>query len=234
MLLKEGSREIGITEGDLIFTRWGLRGGAFVDGCRLCSRLNRAADRFEIDLLPTHSASDCIELLSPPRNGRKQSLGDLLTQFFPAPFIRRWLAEETPLSANRPLATLSQEEREKLSSRLKCWTLTPTSPRPLKEAMVTIGGIRISEIDPLSMASEKRENLWFAGEVLDIDGPTGGYNLQMAFSTARLAVTSIAKKLGREKLPEKEETSRKQSRRKPYAKPRRGNTGQRRKFSRSK
>lgn len=65
-------------------------------------------------------------------------------------------------------------------------------PRPVKEAIVTIGGVARDEINPQTMESKRVPHLYFAGEVMDIDGPTGGYNLTMAFATARLAVTSIS------------------------------------------
>jgi len=65
--------------------------------------------------------------------------------------------------------------------------------RPLKEAMVTVGGVDLQDIDPATMQSTLIKNLYFAGEVLDIDGPTGGYNLTAAFAAARLAVNAIAK-----------------------------------------
>ena len=64
-------------------------------------------------------------------------------------------------------------------------------PRPVKEAIVTIGGVATDEIDPQTMESKLVPHLYFAGEVMDIDGPTGGYNLTMAFATARKAVTAI-------------------------------------------
>lgn len=64
-------------------------------------------------------------------------------------------------------------------------------PRPLKEAIVTIGGVSLDDVDPRTMESRKVPGLYFAGEVLDIDGPTGGYNLTLAFATARKAVASI-------------------------------------------
>ena len=66
-------------------------------------------------------------------------------------------------------------------------------PRPVKEAIVTIGGVATDEIDPRTMESKLVPHLYFAGEVMDIDGPTGGYNLTMAFATARKAVTALAK-----------------------------------------
>ena len=68
-------------------------------------------------------------------------------------------------------------------------------PRPLKEAIVTIGGVDTREIDPHTMQSKIVPGLFFAGEVMDIDGPTGGYNLTLAFATARKAITSIAEVL---------------------------------------
>ena len=65
--------------------------------------------------------------------------------------------------------------------------------RPVKEAIVTLGGVALDDVNPATMESRKVPGLYFAGEVLDIDGPTGGYNLTLAFATARLAVSSIVK-----------------------------------------
>lgn len=70
--------------------------------------------------------------------------------------------------------------------------IKPTRIRPIKEAMVTVGGVSLNEIDPETMQSKKCSGLYFAGEVMDVDGPTGGYNLSAAFATARLAVKSIS------------------------------------------
>ena len=68
-------------------------------------------------------------------------------------------------------------------------------PRPLKEAIVTVGGVSREDVDPMTMMSRKVPGLFFAGEVLDIDGPTGGYNLTLAFATARAAVVSVQARL---------------------------------------
>lgn len=67
-------------------------------------------------------------------------------------------------------------------------------PRPLKESIVTLGGVALDEVDPATMEARKRPGLFFAGEVLDIDGPTGGYNLTLAFATAYLAVEAAARR----------------------------------------
>ena len=71
-------------------------------------------------------------------------------------------------------------------------TFEPLRPRPLKEAMVTVGGVALNDVNPATMESKRISNLYFAGEVLDIDGPCGGYNLTAAFATARLAVKCIS------------------------------------------
>ena len=76
--------------------------------------------------------------------------------------------------------------------RIRFFNLTP---RPLKEAIVTIGGVSLDDVNPETMESRKIHGLYFAGEVLDIDGPTGGYNLTLAFATARKAVMSVAKRI---------------------------------------
>ncbi len=72
-------------------------------------------------------------------------------------------------------------------------TFKNLTPRPVKEAIVTLGGVSLDDVNPATMESRKTPGLYFAGEVLDIDGPTGGYNLTLAFATAHRAVSSIAK-----------------------------------------
>ena len=74
----------------------------------------------------------------------------------------------------------------------KPWKLNPIKVRPLKEAMVTVGGVALTDVNSHTMESKKVPGLYLAGEVLDIDGPSGGYNLQAAFSTARLAIQTIS------------------------------------------
>ena len=83
----------------------------------------------------------------------------------------------------------------------KRWKLNPVRVRPLKEAMVTVGGIALNEINSHTMESNKVENLFFAGEVMDVDGPSGGYNLTAAFSTARLAMETISKRSPGQRKP---------------------------------
>ena len=77
---------------------------------------------------------------------------------------------------------------------IKHFKLTVKGFRPVEEAIVTAGGVKVAEIDPSTMESKKVKGLYFAGEVIDVDGYTGGYNLQAAFSTGYLAGMSAAMK----------------------------------------
>ena len=99
-------------------------------------------------------------------------------------FIEHYLRERPGLKACE-LSVEAAFDRERVR-------LEGPKPRPLKEAIVTIGGVALDEVNPATMESRKVPGLYFAGEVLDIDGPTGGYNLTLAFATARRAVMSIA------------------------------------------
>jgi predicted flavoprotein YhiN len=81
-------------------------------------------------------------------------------------------------------ASLPKKARQRLAAMVKALPLTVISTKPIGQATVTRGGVCIDEIDSGSMQSQKCENLFFAGEVMDVDGPCGGYNLQIAFSTA--------------------------------------------------
>ena len=91
------------------------------------------------------------------------------------------------LDPERMVNTVTREERQRLSSVLQNLTLTVLSTRPMAEAIVTAGGISVKEINPKTMESKLIKGLYVAGETADIDGFTGGYNLQAAFSMGAAA-----------------------------------------------
>jgi predicted Rossmann fold flavoprotein len=97
-------------------------------------------------------------------------------------FIRKSGIEPT-----KKVNSITKEQREAVVSLLKCLSLDIKCFRPVKEAIVTSGGISVKEINPSTMESKKVKGLFFAGEVIDVDAYTGGYNLQIAFSTGALA-----------------------------------------------
>ena len=106
------------------------------------------------------------------------------------PVLLRRLALPEGEKAN----SLTKEQRRALVQELKHFTVTLTGPRPVAEAIVTAGGVKVGEVVPGTMASKLAEGLYFAGEILDVDAYTGGFNLQIAWATGYLAGLSAAEK----------------------------------------
>lgn len=99
------------------------------------------------------------------------------------------------ISPSEKVNQVTKEQRRRLAELLKGLTVTVTGFRPIAEAIVTSGGVEVSSIDPKTMESKLVSGLYFAGEVIDADAYTGGYNLQIAFSTGRLAGISAAQSI---------------------------------------
>jgi predicted flavoprotein YhiN len=98
----------------------------------------------------------------------------------------------TGIAADRPVCKISAKERKRIRTWLKDFRLEVVGYRPFAEAIITAGGIETREINPRTMESRKTKGLFIAGELLDIQADTGGYNLQAAFSTGWLAGRSAA------------------------------------------
>ena len=94
------------------------------------------------------------------------------------------------IPADRRVNQLTREDRQRLGALIKAFPLTPQALRPIEEAVITAGGVSVKEIDPRTMQSRLVKGLAFAGEVMDVDAVTGGYNLQIAWSTGYLAGTA--------------------------------------------
>ena len=116
------------------------------------------------------------------------------------PLLPHQLLTEILTAANIPLSQktseFSKEERKSLVNTLKRFSLTITQKRPIDEAVVTSGGVNVREINPKTMESKKASGLYFCGEVMDVDAYTGGFNLQIAWSTAYSAALDIIQKIG--------------------------------------
>ncbi len=98
------------------------------------------------------------------------------------------------IDKDRPIHRITKEERSRLIDCIKAMSFTIKGLRGMTEAIITNGGISVKEIDPSTMASKLVDGLYFAGEMIDVDALTGGYNLQIAWSTGYLAGESAAKK----------------------------------------
>ncbi|MBQ9319802.1 MAG: NAD(P)/FAD-dependent oxidoreductase, partial [Acidaminococcaceae bacterium] len=97
------------------------------------------------------------------------------------------------LDGNKPVSQITKNDRQELIGALKHFTIPLTGTRPVAEGIVTAGGVSLKEIDPKTMKAKRISGLYFAGEVMDVDGYTGGFNLQAAFSSGYVAGLNAAK-----------------------------------------
>lgn len=173
----------GVTRGEVECSSRGIRGPAVVDASRIVARLGARKSHFSIDLAPRSTVAELTEQIA---TRLSRSSGNL------AKALEKWLlpAEISAGFVRQHLSGLRHPQD--IAVVLKAWKIQPLRPRPLKEAMVTIGGVALAEVDAQSLESRVCPGLHFCGEVLDIDGPTGGFNLHAAFATARQAVLGIA------------------------------------------
>lgn len=179
--------------GEMMFTHFGITGPVVLSGStQLAKYLKKGTVTAEIDLKPslTDEQLDARLLRDFEKNINKQ-IRNSLSELLPAsiiPIIIR-LAEIDPYTV---VHDVTRQQRQKLVQVMHHLTMTVTGVRGFNEAIITQGGIRVKDVDPGTMESKLVKGLYFAGEVLDLDAVTGGYNLQIAWSTAYLAGKSAA------------------------------------------
>lgn len=185
------NKKIGEEFGEMIFTHYGISGPIVLS---ISNTINKYTDkdlRLEIDFKPALSfekLNDRIlrdfELYS--NKQLKNALNDLLLQK-----IIPWVIKLSGVDPEKTVHQITKEERVKLIETIKGFPVTFKSFRPIEEAIITSGGISTLQINPSTMESKLVPNLYFAGEIIDVDGVTGGYNLQIAYSTGYLAGISV-------------------------------------------
>lgn len=171
--------------GELTFTSDGIGGPLALSASRMVSRVLHRGEKLvaHIDLKPAVEAAELDRRLIVDLNGNgTRVLNDALRLWLPAEIIPLAL-KSMHIEYYKRLNQINAAERKRLLGFLKDCQLTLTGTRDYTEAVVTQGGVSLKEIDPKTMESKLVNGLHFAGEVLDLDGDTGGYNLQMAFST---------------------------------------------------
>lgn len=186
-----GKKLIGEEFGEMIFTNFGISGPIVLSISNLINKYTNKELKLEIDFKPALSVEKLnnrllrdFEIYS--NKQLKNALNDLLPQKL-IPLVIK-------ISNNDPEKTVNQltkEERMNLIKIIKRFPLKFKRLRPIEEAIVTAGGISTKEINPSTMESKIVPNLYFAGEVIDVDAFTGGYNLQIAYSTGYLAGMSV-------------------------------------------
>lgn len=193
-LLDAKGKKLFTDFGELLFTHFGVSGPTVLsasahlkgDNCRLVIDLKPALDEGKLD----------ARILRDLEMYKNRSMENALTDLLPRsmiPVVLRRLEIDPTMQAN----SLTRQQRHNLVMLLKSFSLTITGKRPVTEAIITSGGIKVSEIDPKTMESKKVPGLYFAGEIIDCDAYTGGFNLQIAWATAYAAGVAVAERENR-------------------------------------
>lgn len=186
-------KKSGEAFGEMLFTHFGLSGPVILSLSRrfISDVMTRKKVEFSIDMKPAldHDKLDARLLRDIDEHGKKNYFS-LLKLLLPSSMVPIF-CELTAITPEKPANQISSAERKKIRLLLKDFRFLITRARGFNEAIITAGGISTKEIDPLTMQSKLISGLYFCGEVIDLDADTGGYNLQIAFTTAYIAGISV-------------------------------------------
>ena len=182
--------------GEMLFTHFGVSGPLMLSASAHLRRWDKEQYRLSIDLKPALDEQKLDSRIlrdigENPNRDMANILSGLVHRSM-VPVLLRRLALPEGEKAN----SLTKEQRRALVQELKHFTVSLTGPRPVAEAIVTAGGVKVGDVVPGTMASKLAEGLYFAGEILDVDAYTGGFNLQIAWATGYLAGFSAAEQRG--------------------------------------
>ena len=184
--------------GELQFIRGGIAGPICLTMSRKVARLqhyNQPELELSIDLKPALSDEKLeARLIRDFQEFSKLRLAEVVRKLLPQPLVEPVL-DTAFLDGKKQVSQVSKEERLALIQAVKHFTIPLVGTRPLAEAIVTAGGVALKEIDPKTMKAKRIAGLYFAGEVMDVDGYTGGFNLQAAFSSGYVAGLHAAKQV---------------------------------------
>ena len=192
LTLRDGDRTLYRDFGEMLFTHFGMSGPMILSASAHLRDVDWKNVWVDIDLKPaldeqTLERRILSDFAKYANRDAQNALSDLLPQKMILPFLA--LSE---IDSRKKINVLTRAERMRILRTLKRFSLPVSGFRPLSEAIVTSGGVSVKEIDPKTMASKLVRGLYFAGEVIDVDAYTGGFNLQIAFSTGFLAGLSAA------------------------------------------
>ena len=184
---RQGGKKLYTDFGELQFMRYGVAGAVMLSASAHMKEMSPERYRLLIDLKPALSEEKLEARLLREINARhRETVSSLLRSLLPAAMLMLFLSK-AGLSPDKNCSEITRTERRQLLMLLKAFPLTVKGFRPIEEAIVTSGGVSVREIDPKTMASKLVKGLYFAGEVIDVDAYTGGFNLQCAFATGVLA-----------------------------------------------
>ena len=188
----ENDKKIYQDFGEMLFTHFGVSGPMVLSASAHMRHFDKKRYRLEIDLKPAldEPALD-KRLVSDFAKRANSDFANALDELLPRKLIDPFV-ELTGIDPHQKVHDLTREQRKQVLTLLKALPVEITGPRPVEEAIVTSGGVKVKEVDPSTMESKLLAGLYFAGEVLDVDAYTGGFNLQIAWCTGHLAGASAA------------------------------------------
>jgi predicted Rossmann fold flavoprotein len=191
--VKNEKKQLFLERGELLFTDFGISGPLVLSASAFVAYENFKDLEFSIDIKPALSFEVLDRRLirdfaKYSNRAIRNGLGDLLPKSMVSEVI-----EISGIDPNQKINEITVEKRRKLVDTLKSFPIAATGTRSISEAVVTAGGVDLKEIHPKTMMSKKISELYFCGEVLNIDALTGGYNLTIAFSTGAAAGRNVLK-----------------------------------------
>ncbi len=192
IVLKDGKKKIYEGFGEMLYTHFGLSGPLILTASSYYQKKGGGEMKLYLDLKPALTEEQLDRrLLREFEDNKNRDLGNVLGSLLPGK-LRDVFPERAGIDAGRKVNSVTKEERRMIVEKLKCLEYNITGCRGFEEAIITQGGVNVKEVDPSTMESRIVPGLYIAGEALDVDAHTGGYNLQIAWSTGRLAGVSAA------------------------------------------
>ena len=187
LMVFENSKKIYTDFGELLFTHFGVSGPLILSASAHMRHFEKKTYRLEIDLKPALDEQQLDKrLLSDFTKYANSDFCNALNDLLPQKLIPV-VVELTEIPPHQKVHDLTKDQRRGLLQLLKHFPVVIAGPCPVTDAIVTSGGIKVGEIDPKNMESKVVKGLYFAGEVIDVDAYTGGFNLQIAWATGRAA-----------------------------------------------
>jgi len=188
----DGKKKLYEDFGEMLFTHFGVSGPLLLSASAMISpKFTAKALQMEIDLKPALDEEQLDKrILKDFEEAKNKQFKNSIGKLFPTKMIPVIL-ELSEIDPDKKVNEITREERASFVKLIKAFPVTLNGLRDFKEAIITKGGVKVNEVNPSTMESKKVKNLYFCGEVLDLDALTGGYNLQIAWSTGHLAGISI-------------------------------------------
>ncbi|MBR6107847.1 MAG: NAD(P)/FAD-dependent oxidoreductase [Oscillospiraceae bacterium] len=195
LTVKRGKKTVFSEQGEMLFTHFGVSGPLVLSASCLMDADAISDYLLSIDLKPALTPEQLGQrLLRDFAEVPNRAVSNVLKSLLPASMIPVML-KRAGLDGETKVNSVTKEQRRALCDAVKALTFHAAAKRPIAEAIITRGGVSVREINPNTMESKKLPGLFFAGELLDTDAFTGGYNLQIAFATAYTAVLAVTERM---------------------------------------